>query len=76
MKSRVSPDQGARARVDAAPPFAARAADSSARTTVVPTATTRPPRARVRAIASQVAALTQARSACRVCAARLSLRSG
>ena len=42
MNSRVSPAQGA--SVPCCPP--ARAADSSARTTVVPTATTRPPRAR------------------------------
>ena len=49
MNSRVSPDQLRSV------PSPASAADSSARTTVVPTATTRPPAARVCAIASQTA---------------------
>ncbi len=66
MNSRVSPVHGASVPL---PP--ASAADSSARTTVVPTATMRPPALRARAMAAHVSALTAAYSACIVCAAQL-----
>ena len=61
---------------DATDPPTSNAADSSALTTVVPTATTRPPAARVRRTASHVARLTDTRSACILCVSRSSVRSG
>ena len=52
------------------------AADSSARTVVVPTATTRPPRALQAAMAACVAAGTSNRSKCMVWSAMLSVFTG
>ncbi len=54
----------------------ASAADSSARSVVVPTATMRPPAARVRAIASTVAGGTSNHSLCMRCAAMSATRTG
>ena len=65
MKMRVSP---------LAWPVAAQ--DSSVRTVVVPTATTRPPRARASAMACCVAAGTSYHSLCMVCSARFSVLTG
>ena len=53
-----------------------KAADSSARSVVVPTATMRPPAARVRATASTVPAGTSNHSLCIACSARFSVRTG
>ena len=57
MKSRVSPLLGA-SLAPAGDDADASAADSSARRLVVPTAITRPPRARVRSIAATASAPT------------------
>ena len=61
MNSRVSPENGASRPLCAA--------DSRLRTTVVPTAMTRPPAACVRSIAAHTSALTVTRSACMRCSA-------
>ena len=68
MNSPVSPRIGR-----GVPPAAAL---SSARSVVVPMPTTRPPRDRVRAIASQVAAETSSHSRCSVCDSTVSPRIG
>ena len=52
------------------------AADSSARSVVVPAATMRPPAARVRAMAATAASPTSYHSLCILCSARVSLRTG
>ena len=57
-------------------PVQLRAQDSSVRTVVVPTATTRPPRARQATMASRVAAGTSDHSLCMVCSARFSVLTG
>ena len=54
----------------------ARAADSSERTLVVPTASTRPPRSRVASTAATVAALTSNHSLCMRWSSMRSARTG
>ena len=68
MKMSVSPVAG-----NSAPP---RAADSSDRTVVVPTATMRPPAARVARMASTVSAPTSYHSLCMRCSAMRATRTG